>query len=288
MRSARLLSALLLTSLFMVIASPTAQAADPNSAAIAVNDHYMVVQGQTLTVDAPGVLSNDSDPDGDPIHVGGVNQPFSHAEGGTGGIFGDGHFTYTPEAGFLGDDIAIYKAYDEEPFPSAEATITVTVVAAAPANSAPVAVADHYTVTEGETLTVPAPGLLANDSDPEGDTMYVGYDPSSFPHATSFDFGINGNLTYTPEPGFTGDDIGLYRAYDDDNPSGTIWTQVTVTVKPAETPSTPGADTPGSESDETSAGALPEVGASASPWLIVIAGMLITAGVAMVGRARRA
>ena len=57
MRTARLASAVLLTSLFMVIASPTAQAADPNSAAIAVNDHYTVVQGQTLTVDAPGVLS---------------------------------------------------------------------------------------------------------------------------------------------------------------------------------------------------------------------------------------
>ena len=113
--------------------------------------------------------------------MGGVNQQFSHAEPGTGGIWNDGHFTYTPEAGFLGDDIAIYKAYDEEPFPSAEATITVTVVAAAPVNSAPVAVDDHYTVTEGETLTIAAPGLLANDSDVDGDTMHVGYDPTSFP-----------------------------------------------------------------------------------------------------------
>ncbi len=212
MRTARLASAVLLTSLFTVIASPTAQAADPNSAAIAVNDHYYVTAGQTLTVDAPGVLANDSDPDGDPIHVGGVNKQFDHAESGTGGIFGDGSFTYTPEPGFIGDDTAIYKAYDEEPFPSAEATITVTVRAA---NTAPTAVDDHYYVAAGQTLTVDAPGVLSNDSDPDGDNLSIASYPTDFSHAADFSFGAHGSFTYTPALGFTGDDTVTYIAQDE-------------------------------------------------------------------------
>jgi len=284
MRTIRLTAATLLASLSLAAAPSTAQAADPNSAAIAVNDHYTVTEGETLTVAAPGVLGNDSDPDGDPLHVGGVNQQFSHAAAVTGGILADGSFTYTPEAGFLGDDTAIYKAYDEEPFPSAEATITITVEPAAVANTPPVAVADHYTVTEGETLTIPAPGLLANDSDADADTIHVGYDPTSFPHATSFDFGVDGSLTYTPEAGFTGDDTGSYRAYDD-GLAFSADTAVTITVEPrsvdpVDSPVDDG-DTsePVAVSDSDASGALPNVGASVPPWAPVTAVLLLVAGI---------
>ena len=33
------------------------------------------------------------------------------------------------------------------------------------------AVDDAYSVTENTTLTVPAPGVLGNDTDPDGDTL---------------------------------------------------------------------------------------------------------------------
>ena len=41
------------------------------------------------------------------------------------------------------------------------ATVTITVTAV---NDAPVAVADSYVVAEDSTLTVAAPGVLANDT----------------------------------------------------------------------------------------------------------------------------
>ena len=47
------------------------------------------------------------------------------------------------------------------------ATVTITVTAV---NDAPVAADDAYTTAEDTALTVAAPGVLGNDSDPDGDT----------------------------------------------------------------------------------------------------------------------
>ena len=45
-------------------------------------------------------------------------------------------------------------------------TITVTAV-----NDAPAAAADAYSTAEDTALTVAAPGVLANDTDPDGDPL---------------------------------------------------------------------------------------------------------------------
>ncbi len=41
-------------------------------------------------------------------------------------------------------------------------------------NDAPVAVADAYTTAEDTPLNIPAPGLLGNDSDVDGDVLTTG------------------------------------------------------------------------------------------------------------------
>src|SRR2546428_7058668 len=69
---------------------------------------------------------------------------------------------------FNGTDSFTYKASDGQA-QSGVATVTITVT---PVNDAPVAANDDtYTTPEDTQLTVSAPGVLANDTDADGDTL---------------------------------------------------------------------------------------------------------------------
>jgi VCBS repeat-containing protein len=68
------------------------------------------------------VLANDTDPDGDALTA----QLASSTANGTVSLQSDGSFTYTPNAGFTGDDSFSYTASDGSLTSTATATITVT------------------------------------------------------------------------------------------------------------------------------------------------------------------
>jgi len=71
-----------------------------------------------------------------------------------------------------------------------------------PSNFSPVAVDDVYQAAPGVPLSIPAPGLLANDSDPEGDALSV--NPVDAPVVTThFDLRLDGGLDVTLEPDFS-------------------------------------------------------------------------------------
>jgi hypothetical protein len=89
----------------------------------AANDAYTAEEGVALSVAAPGVLGNDSDPDGDPIIAIWDSGP-SH--GTLGYLNADGSFEYTPATGFTGTDTFTYTAFDGE-YDSNVATVTITV-----------------------------------------------------------------------------------------------------------------------------------------------------------------
>jgi hypothetical protein len=78
-------------------------------------------------------------------------------------------------------------------------------------------------------LVVPAPGVLGNDSDPEGDDVYV-LNISSIPANGSIVGSPFGGFTYTPNSGFTGTDTFTYIATDSSNDFATG--TVTITVIP--------------------------------------------------------
>src|SRR5262249_18239381 len=80
-------------------------------------------------------------------------------------------------------------------------------------NTAPVAVPDAYTVNQNSTLSVPAPGVLANDIDEDGDhlTAILVSGPA---HAAAFQFNADGSFTYTPQSGFLGTDVFTYKPND--------------------------------------------------------------------------
>ncbi|MFN3191754.1 MAG: Ig-like domain-containing protein [Aureliella sp.] len=79
-----------------------------NDAPVAADDNYSLDQDTTLTIDAPGVLGNDSDIDGDDLTASLVTGPAS----GSLTLSADGSFTYTPDAGFVGNDSFVYQAVD--------------------------------------------------------------------------------------------------------------------------------------------------------------------------------
>src|SRR5437762_8413413 len=73
-----------------------------------------------------------------------------------------------PAVNFNRTDTLTYKASDGQA-QSGVATVTITVT---PVNDAPVAANDDsYTTPEDTQLTVSAPGVLANDSDVDGDAL---------------------------------------------------------------------------------------------------------------------
>lgn len=90
-------------------------------------------------------------------------------------------------------------------------TIAVT-VSAPPVNHAPVALADADSTPAGTALTRAAPGLLANDTDPDGDTLTAG--DATWPAHGSLSLAPDGSFTYTPNAGYTGTDSFSYRASD--------------------------------------------------------------------------
>ena len=81
---------------------------ETNLAPVATDDAYSVAGNLALAVEAPGVLVNDSDPDSDPLTAVTVADP-AH---GSLTLNGDGSFSYTPTAGYVGADSFTYKAND--------------------------------------------------------------------------------------------------------------------------------------------------------------------------------
>ena len=79
-----------------------------NAAPVAVNDTYSTGERRADRGRHPGVLGNDTDPDGDPIAAVLVSGP-AH---GTLSLNADGSFTYTPASGYNGPDSFTYKAND--------------------------------------------------------------------------------------------------------------------------------------------------------------------------------
>lgn len=162
---------------------------DPNAVPVAVDDTCTVAQDAALGVAAPGVLTNDYDLDGDPLTATLVSGP-AH---GALTLNPDGSFSYTPESGFSGEDGFAYRASDGAAS-SAAATVTITVTPAA-GNRAPVALADVYVLPK-RSNTVPAPGVLANDWDPDGDALRAVL--VAGPKGGTLKLNADGSFTYKP------------------------------------------------------------------------------------------
>ena len=90
----------------------------------AVDDGYSTPVNTTLNVPASGVLTNDADPDGDPITV--DTAPSTPPTSGSVTLAADGSFMYVPDLGFSGTDRFAYSI-DDGTGRSGTATVIITV-----------------------------------------------------------------------------------------------------------------------------------------------------------------
>ena len=98
-------------------------------------------------------------------------------------------------------------------------------------DTAPVAVDDTYAISQDNTLVVAAAGVLANDSDAEGDALSVAAPrPVSGPSHGALTLNADGSFTYTPDPGYSGPDSFTYRAAAGALTSSDATVSITVTA----------------------------------------------------------
>jgi VCBS repeat-containing protein len=167
-----------------------------NQAPAAAGDAFSTAEDTVLTVPAPGVLGNDADPDGDPLTAVQVTGP-GH---GSLTLNANGSFSYTPAADYTGSDSFSYRASDGT-LTSNVATVAISVTAV---NDVPVAAGDAFSTAEDTVLTVPAPGVLGNDSDPDGDPL-TAVQVTGPGHGT-LSLNANGSFSYTPAADFAASD----------------------------------------------------------------------------------
>jgi len=233
----------------VVDTDPPVDPADPstfdNAPPIATDDDFTSFADTPLTSD---VMSNDIDPNGDPITIADptgapATTPISIPtdQGGSVTLNPDGTFTYTPPAGFTGEDTFDYSIVDPS---GATDTATVTIdVEADPdplANDPPEAGEDVIAANPGEDATG---NMLANDTDPNGDPLTItdvnGQDPATGPititdPVTGDPQGVltvdpnTGDVVFTPEPDFVGT-VEVPYTIDDGN-GGTDDASLTITI----------------------------------------------------------
>jgi VCBS repeat-containing protein len=97
-------------------------------------------------------------------------------------------------------------------------------------NRPPVANGDSYTTNYQTLLTVAAPGVLANDSDADGNTLTASL--ASPPAHGSVVLNANGGFTYTPAAAFSGTDSFRYTASDGTATSAPATVALTVNAQP--------------------------------------------------------
>ncbi|HDM8171859.1 TPA: tandem-95 repeat protein, partial [Vibrio harveyi] len=168
-----------------------------NDAPVAVDDTVTTDEDTAVTID---VLANDSDPENDQLTITNASVP---AEQGTVAIV-DGKLVFTPAENFNGDATISYTISDGQL--TDDATVAVTVN---PVNDAPVAVDDTVTTDEDTAVTI---DVLANDSDPENDTLTI--TAASVPAEQGTVTIVDGKLVFTPAENFNGDATISYTTSD--------------------------------------------------------------------------
>jgi large repetitive protein len=200
-------------------ANPKAVPPPSNRSPTASADNATTSEDVAVTI---AVLANDNDPDGDPLTPSIQDQ----AQHGTASVNGDGSITYTPAANYNGSDGFTYRVSDGRGGTSDPANVQISVTAV---NDPPVANDDAFTATQAVPLSVDAPGVLSNDTDPDGSN------PSAIPLTTTTANGgavslqSDGSFIYTSGPLFTGTDTFTYSASDGTLTSTSAAT-VTITV----------------------------------------------------------
>ena len=191
-----------------------------NTVPEAVADTFTVTVGGTINISAAlGVLANDPIPAGASAESSIASSP-SIAVSSSFRLYKDGSFTYThdgsssPKSDNFTYRLRIIYSNGEWDVVTGDVVIKV--------NDCPITTTDFYEVLEGEELVIDsASGLLANDTDINGDKLYAYKDSDpkvladgSKSDKSSVTINENGSFTYTHGGGEDEMDYFLYYAND--------------------------------------------------------------------------
>lgn len=186
-----------------------------NDAPRANDDGLQTAEDTAVSVANPGVLGNDTDPDGDRLKVFGAGAE-NGPSNGTLSINEDGGLVYKPRANFNGADTFSYKATDGSLTDTATVTVRVNAV-----NDAPVSRSDSYQTRKNTRKVVSSPGVLRNDYDPDGGPLTIaGHSQSTKGQVRMF---ASGGFWFSPNKDFTGRTYFKYWVRDS---SGATDTQI--------------------------------------------------------------
>ena len=231
------------TTSYTITATGTGGTATAN-VTLTIENSAPVANDQTVTLNedetAPVTLSA-SDANSDTLTYQVVTGP-SH-----GTLTGQApDLTYTPSHNYNGSDTFTFKANDGS-LDSNTATVTLSIQ---PVNDAPTAADDAITTNEDTAIAVIT--VLANDTDPDGDTLTV----DDFTQPINGTAGSNGDgtLTYTPDADFNGTDTFTYTISDGNG--GIDTATVNITINPVNDPPVANDQTVTLNEDETTSIAL--------------------------------
>uniref|UniRef100_UPI003F69C081 T9SS type B sorting domain-containing protein n=1 Tax=Polaribacter sp. TaxID=1920175 RepID=UPI003F69C081 len=191
----------------------------PPVAPIANNDNYEVERNTVLIIEAPGILENDTDENGDLLTVTeftingntyAANETVTLSEGVL-TINENGSFVFQPVQDFIGDvPLIIYSITDGTFVSSGNLNIEVVYPP-----TAPIPLDDYDTVEINTTLNVATPGVLINDTDINEDELTVtefvingiGYLAGEVAEISegSFTLNLDGSYQFIPTTDYFGD-----------------------------------------------------------------------------------
>ena len=198
----------------------TSAAAAVSVTVVSVNDPPVAVADPLVVTaeDVPvaiNVVGNDTDPEGQTLTPVISVAPLH----GTTRVNANGTITYTPAPNYNGGDSFTYRASDGSSQNALSNPIVIQILVSA-VNDPPVARDDATLTLEDNAATI---NVLANDSDPDGDSLAFGLE--SGPSHGSVVM-LADKFVYTPSANFFGTDTFVYRLMD----SGAIGSLATVTV----------------------------------------------------------
>ncbi len=177
----------------------------PNTPPVVQQESYSSPQNQALS---GNVLLNDSDNENDQLSVSPL--PIQFPQNGDLALNRDGSFIYTPTENFIGNDSFIYEVQDGQGGLS-QGSVQINVD---DINDPPTALRDAYATPVDQALNVTAPGILANDSDVEGDAISLLATPVENVQHGTLNLNTDGSFDYQPDSGFSGLDYFIYQIQD--------------------------------------------------------------------------
>jgi len=223
-----------------------ADPSDTDTHVVTTVDGLPTANGDGISVDEDGsvdinVLGNDNFGTDGPGTLAVLAPPANGSavvdDKGTPGNVLDDPILYTPNAGYDGPDSFTYRICDASTPPDcASATVNVTVGAV---NDPPVAADDTASVPEDSVAAFI--DVLAGDTDPDGDTLFVAAASGNTAQNGTYSCTATG-CTYTPPANYSGPDSFTYSVCDASNACDTG--SVSITVTPVNDPPIAAPDSP--------------------------------------------